>query len=265
MKREDFKHILRVVAISFEIEFRQTLTDGFVIFGIIVQPMIIAFMALWMLKDHVADYAIFVVVGSGMTGLWTTLLFQGGNSITRERWTGTLESLVSAPAPLRVVVSGKNLASISQSLLSMVACYTLVSVILGFTLKIANPWLFGVSLIFTVIAFVSFGLIIGSLFVLNPDVQHFQNGLEFVVYVLSGFLFPIALLPGWTTPFSYILTPYWAARALHGASMGTLGTKEILFSWLMLVAFSTLYIFLSKYLFRIILRKAREDATLNMQ
>jgi ABC-2 type transport system permease protein len=198
---------LRVIFMAFEIEFRQSFTDAFVLFGIIVQPMIVAFMALWMLKDQVANYAIFVVVGSAMTGLWTTLLFQGGNSITGERWTGTLEPLTCAPAPLRAVVSGKLLASITQSLLSIVFCYTFISLIMGLPLTIAKPWLFFGSILLTVVAFIAFGLIIGSLFIINPDVQRFQNGLEFVVYIFSGFLFPIALLPMWTTPFSYILTP----------------------------------------------------------
>ncbi len=259
------KQNLRVIFMAFEIEFRQSFTDAFVLFGIIVQPMIVAFMALWMLRDQVADYAIFVVVGSGMTGLWTTLLFQGGNSITGERWTGTLEPLSCAPAPLRAVVSGKLLASISQSLLSIAFCYTFISLMMGLPVSIAKPWLFAGSILLTVVAFIAFGLIIGSLFILNPDVQRFQNGLEFVVYIFSGFLFPIALLPMWTTPLSYILTPYWAARALHAASSGSGSNGEIYFCWAMLIAFSVVYAIASKFLFKSILRKAREDATLNMQ
>jgi ABC-2 type transport system permease protein len=256
---------LRVIFMAFEIELRQSFTDAFVLFGIIVQPMIVAFMALWMLKDQVANYAIFVVVGSAMTGLWTTLLFQGGNSITGERWTGTLEPLSCVPAPLRVVVSGKLLATITQSLFSIVCCYAFISLLMGLPLNIAKPWLFAGSVVLTVVAFIAFGLIIGPLFILNPDVQRFQNGLEFVVYIFSGFLFPIALLPMWTTPFSYILTPYWAARALHAASGGTGSDAEIYFCWAMLVVFSLIYAIISKFLFKSILRKAREDATLNMQ
>ena len=256
---------LRVIFMAFEIEMRQSFTDAFVLFGIIVQPMVVAFMALWMLKDQVADYAIFVVVGSGMTGLWTTLLFQGGNSVTGERWTGTLEPLSCAPAPLRVVVTGKLLANITQSLLSIVFCYGFISLIMGLPLSIAEPWLFVGSIVLTIVAFIAFGLLIGSLFILNPDVQHFQNGLEFVVYIFSGFLFPIALLPMWTTPISYILTPYWAARALHASSSGTGSQQEIFFCWAIMILLTVVYAIFSKYLFRVILKKAREDATLNMQ
>jgi len=264
MPKASLKQMLRVLIVAFEIELRQNLTDGFVLFGIILQPMIIAFMALWMLKDQVADYAIFVVVGSGMTGLWTTLLFNGGNSITSERWTGTLESLVASPTPLRLVVFGKILANITQALFSMIFCYAFISLIIGFALPIAQPLQFAISAVLMVFAFVTFGLVVGSMFVLNPDVRNFQNGLEFVVYILSGFLFPIALLPGWSTPFSYLLTTYWAAQALHGSSQGTLTFSQIGFHWAMMALFSALYIVFSKYLFRFVLKKAREDATLNM-
>ena len=53
------KGALRVIGMSFEIELRRNLTDGFVLFGIVIQPLIVAFTALWMLKDKGPDYAIF--------------------------------------------------------------------------------------------------------------------------------------------------------------------------------------------------------------
>ena len=261
---DKLKKYIKVMAMAFEVEMRQNLTDGFVIFGILIQPLIVAFMALWMLKGQGPGHAIFVVVGSGMTGLWTTLLFNGGHSITGERWTGTLEPLVASPASLRLIVYGKVLANVTQSLLSMAGCYTLISLILGYPLTLVHPWLFFISLLFTVFALVSFGLIIASFFILVPDFARMVNTLEFPVYILCGFLFPIVLLPGWTTPLSYILSPYWAALALHGASQGTLSPEQIWGVLGLLVLFSLIYIFASGRLYRVILRKARADATLDI-
>jgi ABC-2 type transport system permease protein len=265
MNWKRIRQTFQLILIAFEMEMKQNFTDAFIIFGILVQPMIIAFLALWMLKGRGSEYAIFVAVGSGMTGLWTTLLFNSGNSITGERWTGTLENLVGAPVPMRMVVFGKNLADVTQSLLSVLVCYTLISLILGYALNIAHPFLFIISLILTVFSFVSFGLVMSTLFILNPDVQRFQNGLEFPIYILAGFLFPIAILPIWTTPISYLLTPYWAAIALHGTTSGNIPNDQIYFSWLMMIGFSVFYLLISESLFRKVLYKAREDATLNMQ
>jgi ABC-2 type transport system permease protein len=258
----NIRRTFRVITQTFEVETRQNFMDGFVLFGIFLQPLIIAFMALWMLKDKGPDYAIFVVVGSGMTGLWTTLLFNGGNSITGERWNGTLEPLVASPSPLRTVIFGKVLANITQSLFSMIVCYSFVSLIIGYPLKIANPLLFFISVVFSIFAYVCFGLVIASLFILIRDVGRMINTLEFPVYILCGFLFPIALLPGWTTPISYLLSPYWAALALHASSGGTETSLQIIGYWGALLGFSIIYLLLSRSLYRVILYKARVDATL---
>lgn len=61
--------------------------------------MMIAVLALFMLQGKGADYAMFVVIGSGLTGLWSSLLFVSGNSINVERWIGTLETLVACRLP----------------------------------------------------------------------------------------------------------------------------------------------------------------------
>lgn len=265
MRLRELSHHARAIAAAFEMTLRQTFLDGFALFGILIQPLIIALLGLWILRDRGGDYAIYVVVGSGMTGLWTSLLFMGGNSIGWERWTGTLEGLVAMPTPLSVIALGKNLANVIQSVLSMVASYGLASLLFGYPLRLEQPVLFAISLVFTVVAFVCFGLIIAPVFVMNPGVQHWQNAMEFPVYILSGFLFPIALLPGWTTPLSYLLPPYWAARALHGTSSGGAGLDQVLFYWAMLLLFSLLHLFISGWLFRLMIRKARADATLAMQ
>jgi ABC-2 type transport system permease protein len=253
------------IAVTFEVTIRQNFTDAFVIFAIVVQPVIIAVLALWMLREKGGDYAIFVVIGSGMTGLWSGLLFISGNSVTEERWVGTLENLVASPTPMQIVVLGKNLANVIQSLLSMVASYILVAWFFQLDVQIAQPLLFTVSLLLTVLAFICFGLIMASFFIISPAVQNFQNGLEFPVYILCGFLFPIALLPGWTTPISYLLTPYWAAQALHATASGTATMDSLYLSWGMMVLFSIIYVAASQRLFRFVLRKARVDATLGMQ
>jgi ABC-2 type transport system permease protein len=107
--------------------------------------------------------------------------------------------------------------------------------------------------------------VIAPLFLLSPAVQHFQNALEFPIYMLCGFLFPIALLPGWTTPFSYLLGPYWAARALHGSSTGGASLQEILFDWGMMLLLSLVYVLISGRLTERMLHKARADASLRLE
>ena len=255
----------RTILIVAEMNIRQQMTDGFILFTVLFQPIIIALLGLWMLKDKGPDAAMFVVVGSGLTGLWSSLLFVSGNSINAERWSGTLESLVALPTPFEVIIFGKNLANVVQSLISMFTGYFIAALLFDYPLTIQQPFLFALSLLLTILAFICFGLIIAPVFVMNPGVRHWQNAMEFPVYVLCGFLFPIALLPGWTSPISHLLPPYWAAVALHGTSTGGASFNEILFAWGMLMLFSLIDLLIASRLFKIMLYKARVDATLGME
>lgn len=250
---------------AFEVTLRMQAPDSFVLFTIVVQPLIVALLAMWMLVERGASNAIFVVVGSGMTGLWSGLLFLGGNSINWERWTGTLELIVGQPTHISVIVFGKNLAIVAQSLSGMVVCYALAALVFRQPLSVEQPLLFAGSLVLTVVAFVTFGLVIAPIFLLSPAVQSFQNALEFPIYMLCGFLFPIALLPGWSTPLSYLLSPYWAARALHGTTTGGASLSEVLLAWGMMLALSAAYLLVSARLMNLMLKRARADASLRME
>ena len=255
---------LRVVALSFEMTMRHNLADSFILFGIFVQPLLMALLAFWMLRDQGNAEIIYLVVGSGMTGLWTAALFVGGTSLTGERWMGTLSSLVAVPAPLHTVVIGKNLANVTQSLGAMVVSYLLASLVFGSLPRIALPGWFALALAVAVGAYVVSGLLLGAFFILNPEILRFQNGLEFPIYILAGFLFPVALLPGWTTPLSYVLAPYWAARALHGASGGA-PVAEIGLSLALTALVTVVYLLIARALFARVLYKARVEATLDRQ
>jgi ABC-2 type transport system permease protein len=155
--------------------------------------------------------------------------------------------------------------NVCQSLVSMVVGYFIAAFAFGYSLNIQQPLLFFISLMLSVIAFISFGLIISPIFVMNPGVRAWQNAMEYPVYVFCGFLFPIALLPGWTTPVSYLLPPYWAAIALHGTSTGGAAFSQTLTSWGMMLLFSALDLFIASRLFKLMLYKARADATLGME
>ena len=254
----------RTVLVVAEMSLRNQFSEGFVIFAIIFQPMIIAILALFMLREKGGDYAMFVVVGSGLTGLWSSLLFVSGNSINVERWTGTLESLVGMPTPFEVIVFGKNLANVVQSLLSMVSSYTLAAFLFGYSLTLAQPLLFFATLLISMFAFICFGLTIAPIFIMYRSVQQWENAMEFPVYIICGFLFPIALLPQWTTPISYLLPPYWAAMALHGTSTAMMPLNQVLFAWAMMIISSLVNLVIASQLFKLMLYKARVDATLDV-
>jgi ABC-2 type transport system permease protein len=81
------------------------------------------------------------------------------------------------------------------------------------------------------------------------------------IYVASGSMFPIALLPFWSHPFSWSLGPTWGIDAMRYAAYGDLD----LGFWIdILVVFAStiIYLAIGFWLFGIVERKVRRDATL---
>ena len=109
MRSKDLGANLRAIFTTFELHLKQQAVDLFVIFTVLVQPILIALLGIYLLRDEAASNAIYIVVGSGMTGLWSGLLFTSAFNIRGERWMGTLEMLVGSPTPLYVMVMGKPL------------------------------------------------------------------------------------------------------------------------------------------------------------
>ena len=64
MNVRTFAKYWRTILIVAEMNIRQQLMDGFILFTVLFQPIIIALLGLWMLKDKGPDAAMFVVVGA---------------------------------------------------------------------------------------------------------------------------------------------------------------------------------------------------------
>lgn len=89
-----------------------------------------------------------------------------------------------------------------------------------------------------------------------------MSGLQYPIYVLGGFLFPVALLPEGLRAVSYLLPPYWAAAALHGTSSGVMGGFELLRVWTALALTGLILAFIAVRVFNTALDKARREGRL---
>jgi ABC-2 type transport system permease protein len=256
---------VRVIATIFVLHLKQVAVDLFVIFTVIIQPLLVALLAIYMLRNTEGFQAIYVIVGSAMTGLWSGTVFFNSHNVQFERWAGTLEAIVGSPTSLATVVVGKSVANTIMSLSSMLFSYPLAAFLFGFQLSVAQPFLFAASLVLTVVALLSVGLVIAPIMAIDPGATHWVNALEFPMFILGGFLFPVLLLPAWTTPLSYALPPYWAARVLHATSSGGATLGEVLMTWALLLGFSVIYWIVAAWLFRVLMRRARQEATLGFQ
>ena len=127
-------------------------------------------------------------------------------------------------------------------------------------LDIAHPWLFAVSLPAAVLGLGLLGVIMASTFVLYRNANAFSNLLEYPVWLVSGLLVPVSLLPGWVEPLSWVLAPTWGVRAIRDAALGGEAGEAIA----MCLGLAAVYLALGVVFVRNFERLARERATLSL-
>lgn len=167
-----------------------------------------------------------VVLGPGLIGLWMMATFGAGEVIDRERWSGTLGLTVAAPAPLAVLVAGRVVASTMTGVAALLYVLVLAAVALPGSFTVASPGAFGVSLALTAVASAATAPALACVSVLYRNGDLIRNALTFPVYLLSGVVVPLELLPAPLQVLGRATFLYWGGQALrHSAGGGGLAVE----------------------------------------
>jgi ABC-2 type transport system permease protein len=228
----------------------------------VIAPFVFTFVALTLFKEASGSFGLYAVLGGGMMGMWGNTLYASGFAIDFERWQGTLEEVLAAPSKLLHVLAGRSISNALFGLTNMIAILLIAALVFRVPLGVANPVLFALSMILTLLSVSALGLIFASSFVLTRSAQVFTNGLEFPIYVISGAMFPIALLPFWVHPVSYILGPTWGIEAIRIAA--SMVNVSIIF-WqdtAIMLLITLVYVGIAAFLFKRVETKSRRDGTL---
>jgi len=228
-----------------------------------IQPVIFASIAFFMVQSgNRSGTLLYAALGAGLMGIWSTTLFGSGGAIQWQRWQGTLEVLIGAPASFLLVLVPLTLATASIGLYSIVFTLVWGRIFFGVPLDFAHPGQLVVALPATVISLGLLGLVLASTFVLYRNANAFANLLEYPVWLITGLLVPLSLLPGWVEPLSWLLAPTWGIRAIRDAALGGGGG-----AWPeigMCVLLGAVYLALGALCLRNFERLARERATLSL-
>jgi ABC-2 type transport system permease protein len=253
---------LRVIYSAFRMAMLHWIADPQWVIPNVIAPFVFTFVALTLFKEASGSFGLYAVLGGGMMGMWGNTLYASGFAIQLEKWQGTLEEVVAAPSNLLHVITGRSVSNALFGLTNMVAILLIAAIVFKVQLGIANPILFATSMVLTLLSVSALGLIFASSFVLTRSAQVLTNGLEFPIYVVSGSMFPIALLPFWMHPASYILGPTWGIDAIRMAAGQA--SASITF-WLdvgVMLLITLAYVVIAAFLFKIVETKSRREGTL---
>jgi ABC-2 type transport system permease protein len=200
----------------------KTLTTSlFFVLVSVLQPIIFASIAFFLFESGGREGTLlYAALGAGLMGIWSSTLFGSGGAIQWQRWQGTLEILVAAPAPFLFALLPLTVATASLGLYSITATLFWGRLFFGVPLDFAEPLQFVVALPVTVLSLGMLGLVLASTFVLYRHASAFSNLLEYPIWLVTGLLVPLSLLPGWVEPLSWVLAPTWGVRAVRDAALG---------------------------------------------
>ena len=200
---------------------KQLTLSGFFMLNAAILPIFYATIAYYMFRAGARSSSLlYVSLGAGMMGIWSSTLFGSGGLIQWQRWQGTLEYVIGVPARLLVVLLPMTIATASIGLYSLASTLVWGWLVFDMPFDLAHPVWFAVALPAAILALGLLGLVLASTFVLLRNANSLSNLLEYPVWLVTGLLIGLSLLPGWTRPISYVLAPTWGIKGMREAALG---------------------------------------------
>jgi ABC-2 type transport system permease protein len=155
-----------------------------------------------------------LIIGALLWNFLSLLFNEIANSITYERWEGTLEYTFMAPVSRVIHLAGVSLFAVFYSVVRTIIIVAGLMLFIDFDLGQANvPGILAVLLVSSV-AFIGLGLMAAVLPVLSPERgAEATNIFQGILLLVSGVYYPVEVLPRWLQPLSYLSPATYALSA----------------------------------------------------
>jgi ABC-2 type transport system permease protein len=258
-------HALRLVWFVTWFNVRMLLASEFFVLITFISPLIFATIAFFLFRSGGGtggQTLLYVALGTGMMGVWSTTLFGAGGAIAWQRWEGTLELLVAAPSRYDLILAGQTFGAVVLGFYGIGATLAWGVILFGMPIEATFPLVLPLSLAAAVISLGALGMLIATTFVLYRHANALGNLLEYPIWLVTGLLVPLATLPFWVRPISWLLAPTWGMDAIRDA---TIGSDPPILAIAMCFVLAAVYYVLARVTLVYVLAKARRDATLSLQ
>jgi ABC-2 type transport system permease protein len=218
----------------------------------VVQPAV--FVAVGMLLSRAAGNAmpdlVYSVIGAGIMGMWSGLVFTSTFDIAGDRWYGTLELIVGSPTPLATVEGLRTLTNVLAGLFSLLLALGAAMLIFGYSLAGANLWGAGVSLLVLIFAMWCLGVFMANFLAWSRLNRTFVDYLEMPVAFLCGFMYPIQVLPEWLQAVSSAIPIRWALQGLNESLLGNDDARYLAGRWAMAIGTALVFLIVTRQMQR---------------
>lgn len=167
---------------------------------------------------EVNEFILFLLVGTLVWNYLAVVFDAISETITWERWEGTIEYTFMAPISRLTHLLGATLFAILYGVLHTAIILGVVSFFFDVSLAQAN--FFGAMSLLVVgsLSFVGMGIFAAVLPLLFPERgAQMTNVIKAMILLVSGVYFPIAVLPGWMQTISQISPAYYVLAGMREA------------------------------------------------
>jgi ABC-2 type transport system permease protein len=231
----------------------------------IVAPFVFAVVALFIYGGDDGSVVLQAVIGGGVLGMWGNTIFGSGYSISYDRYNGTVEPIMLSPSNLADVIAGRSIWNTFIGLINALLVFAVAELMFHTGLTVADPIAFFAMLVLTLGSLACIGLMFSACFIWTRRTSALFAVLEFPIYILSGAMVPVSVLPEGLRYISYVLPPSWGVDALKLSALGgypeAIGTG-ILTDTVIMLALMIVYVIAAAALFRIIERNVRISGSL---
>jgi ABC-2 type transport system permease protein len=204
------------------------------------------------------DTLVTIALGSSVLGVWSAVSTPASGALQQERFQGTLELLVAAPLSLVAVLLAVTMSMAAIGTVSFATTLLYGRVVFGIPLHIGAPGPYALSVLVTVLGVGALGFLLAVSTVRYRSAWAVGTALEVPVWLVGGFVVPLATLPGWVRPLSYALAPTWGMKALRHAAFGGPWLGEAA----LCLGLGATYLLLGTLLCRRLVHSARAHASL---
>ena len=163
----------------------------------IVYPLFFATAAFFMFQSgDDPKPLLYASLGAAVMGIWGATSTAAGNALSQQRWHGTLELLVTAPAHFALLLLPMTIAMATIGIYSMISTLVWGRLVFGIEVEVGDPIAFALAVPATVVSIGALGFLLAVAFVRFRQAWALGNMLEYPVWLVSGFLVPLDALPG---------------------------------------------------------------------
>jgi ABC-2 type transport system permease protein len=231
--------------------------DGFLA---LLYPIFFVTSILLMFRQGHASEQVLVAtaLGASVLGIWSAVSTPASAALQHERFQGTLELLAAAPVSIAAVLLSVTMSMATVGAASFVTTLLYGRFVFGIPVHVGHPGPYALGVLVTVLGVGALGFLLAVSTVRYRSAWAVGTMLEVPVWLVGGFIVPLATLPGWVRPLSYALAPTWGMKALQHAAFGGPWLGDAV----LCLALGTAYLLLGSLLCRRLVHSARAHASL---